>query len=439
MSGKAGEGTAPAAGAAAPGKREISDFLVGTQLGEGAYARVFVCKLKSSGERYAVKVMEKKFIVKEKKMHVVTMERKVLSMVNHPNIMRLYFSFHDAEHLYMVMDLCSGGELWRLIRFHRDRQESELGRKNRAIPVDLARFYMAESTSAVQYLHSVGIVHRDVKPENLLLTADGHIKLTDFGTAKDEGAQQQQQQQKQQQSQGQDTGRPRKDTFCGTAEYVSPEVLQDQEASTGADLWALGCLLYVMLVGKPPFRAASEYLTFQRILEHGKRELLIPTSTNETVAETDDSDSADAQQGAGDAASSPFAAMPVFALPAPQKPDDPDPLPEAAMDLVRQLLLPDPSARLGASGNRSQQAPDARNGANALRAHRFFKGLDFEKLSEARAPKLPFDANSIPEPTIDGSSDEWLLAPTCMGWTRCRALTRSLPRTRVLRRARSRC
>jgi len=237
------------------GKKEVSDFYIGKLLGEGAYARVFIVRAKDTGKDYAMKVMEKKFIMKEGKLKEVKMERDVLSTISHPNICRLFFSFHDEDRLYMVLDLCPAGELAKLIRYSRDEK---LRGPNRAISEDQTRFYLAETISAVQHLHSVGILHRDIKPENVLIASNGHVKLTDFGTAKDLKAA----------AAAAPNEPPRKDTFCGTAEYVSPEVLQDMESDVGADLWALGVMTHAMLVGKTPFLCESEFLTFQCILTY---------------------------------------------------------------------------------------------------------------------------------------------------------------------------
>jgi 3-phosphoinositide dependent protein kinase-1 len=163
---------------AVAGRKEIGDFWIGKVLGEGAFARVFAARLKDASKAdFAIKVMEKKFIVKEGKSKEVQMERRVLSEVDHPNIVRLHYSFHDKERLYMVLDLCPGGELARVIRAVR--------KDGRALREPDARFYLCETVQAVQYLHGLGIIHRDIKPENVLLSASGHVKLTDFGTAKD--------------------------------------------------------------------------------------------------------------------------------------------------------------------------------------------------------------------------------------------------------------
>lgn len=169
------------------------------------------------------------------------LERNVLTRTaDHPLFIRLMYTFQDAEHLYFVLDCAEGGDLLGAMRASGDR-----------LPLPVAAFYTAATALALEHLHThLHVVHRDVKPENILLDSRGVLKMADFGSAKDEDAA------------GADAG----DDFVGTAEYVSPEVLRDEAAHAPADLWSLGALCYQVLCGRPPFRGASEYLTFQQIL-----------------------------------------------------------------------------------------------------------------------------------------------------------------------------
>lgn len=363
----------------------VKDFLVGAALGEGAYGQVFYVRHKVSKKDFAMKVMNKKQIMKEEKAHFVSMERRILSTTDNPHIMRLYYSFHDKTHLYMVIDICRGGDLRKLIDHWLVQNQGQ-----HALPDSLARFYTAEIVAGMQHLHSRGIIHRDLKPENLLLTHDGHIKITDFGTAKDERS----------------PPEAAKTAFVGTAEFVSPEVLRDREASVGADLWAMGCIIFQLVTGRTPFRDANEYLTFQRILSHPSQRL----------------DYGEAKVNAD------------------------------AEDLIDKLLVRKPARRLGAAGNRtpfwkkteattSEQgeeddvqsevhsddddveeedddfdslsdheaaAESASNGPDALRNHMYFNGMDFKSLSRMSAPELPY-RTEFATPTIDGASGNWMV------------------------------
>jgi hypothetical protein len=210
-----------------------ASFLFGQQLGEGAYGRVVHAKRKDTNEEFAVKVMEKNFIKREKKVAFVMQEKNILSRLTHRNIVKLYFTFKDADNLYMVMDLCYG-ELLHYIN-HRSAMREEEGinggaQENSALSLKETQFYIAEITEGLEYLHTHHIVHRDLKPENILLDYVGHVKIADFGTALDET--------KDEAKGGGNT------EFCGTAQYVSPEVLEDRPANKGCDLWALGCIVY---------------------------------------------------------------------------------------------------------------------------------------------------------------------------------------------------
>ncbi|KAJ0976914.1 hypothetical protein J5N97_012388 [Dioscorea zingiberensis] len=231
----------------------IRDFELGKVLGVGSHSKVVRAKKKGTGHVYALKIMDKDYIIKENKVSCAKLERIVLDQLDHPGIVGLYFTFQDARSLYMALESCEGGELFDLI-----------SKRGRLSEIE-ARFYTAEVVEALEYLHGLGLIHCDIKPENLLLTADGHIKVADFGSV-----------------------RPAKDSrvtvplnllsentraLAGTAAYVPPEILNSSPVSPGNDLWALGCTLYHMLAGASPFKDTSEWLIFQRVIS---RELIIP-------------------------------------------------------------------------------------------------------------------------------------------------------------------
>ncbi|KAD2393230.1 hypothetical protein E3N88_40207 [Mikania micrantha] len=207
---------------------------------------------KDTGKVYALKIMDKKFITKENKTAYVKLERIVLDQLNHPGIVQLHFTFQDTYSLYMALESSEGGELF-----------DQITRKGR-LTDDETRFYANEIVDALEYIHKLGLIHRDLKPENLLLTSDGHIKIADFGSVKP-----------MQDSQITVLPNAASDekacTFVGTAAYVPPEVLNSSPATIGNDLWALGCTLFQMLSGTSPFKDASEYLIFQKIISQDVR------------------------------------------------------------------------------------------------------------------------------------------------------------------------
>ncbi|VAH82363.1 unnamed protein product [Triticum turgidum subsp. durum] len=302
------------------------DFELGKIYGVGSYSKVVRARKKDTGNVYALKIMDKKFITKENKISYVKMERIVLDQLDHPGVIRLFFTFQDTYSLYMALESCEGGELF-----------DQIVQKGR-LSEDEARFYAAEIVDILEYLHSVGLIHRDVKPENLLLTSDGHIKIADFGSVKPTV----------------DTPikvlpnstNERACTFVGTAAYVPPEVLNSAPATFGNDLWALGCTLFQMLSGSSPFKDASEWLIFQRIIA---RDLRFPEFFS-----------------------------------------------DEARDLIDKLLDVDPTKRPGAG-------PD---GYASLKKHPFFRGIDWKNIRKTRAPKPAVEANANEDE--DNQDSDWL-------------------------------
>ncbi|KAI1753138.1 kinase-like domain-containing protein [Xylaria castorea] len=243
-----------------PVKKGVRDFQFGTVLGEGSYSSVYLATDRQTLKEYAIKVLEKRHIIKERKIKYVNIEKDTLNrLTEHPGIVRLYYTFQDENCLYYVLDLCSGGELLGILK------------KTGTFDVECTRFFGAQILDAIEYMHSRGVIHRDLKPENVLLDDQTHVKITDFGTARllsdprapqaparieDMGTGSR--------SKEQDDNRAA--SFVGTAEYVSPELLTNKNACKASDLWAFGCIVYQMLAGRPPFKGGSEYLTFQKIV-----------------------------------------------------------------------------------------------------------------------------------------------------------------------------
>lgn len=224
-------------------KRTVKDFKFGRELGEGLYSTVVLAADKLTGKQYAVKILDKRHIIKEKKVKYVNIEKHALNRLRSlPGIVSLFFTFQDKYLLYFVLDYAANGELLGLIKQYKTLSE------------ECTRHFGAQILGAVRCMHDNGVIHRDIKPENILLDSKFRIQITDFGTAK--------------LLEKAETEYPvdvRAHSFVGTAEYVLPELLESKYCGKPGDIWAVGCILYQMIAGKPPFKAANEYLTFQKI------------------------------------------------------------------------------------------------------------------------------------------------------------------------------
>ncbi|CAI5662393.1 unnamed protein product [Oreochromis niloticus] len=215
-----------------------SDFDYLKVIGRGSFGKVLLARHRKQGGVYAVKVLQKQLIVKRKEQKHVMVERSVLLKgLQHPFLVGLHFSFQTPNTLYFVLDYVNGGELF----YHLQREGS--------FPEPRAAFYAAEMAAALGYLHSLNIVYRDLKPENILLDSEGHVMLTDFGLCKE----------------GVATGGIMH-TFCGTPEYLAPEVLHGYPYSPAVDWWGLGTVAFEMICGLPPFYSRSKVQMFQNIL-----------------------------------------------------------------------------------------------------------------------------------------------------------------------------
>lgn len=213
------------------------DFTLIRVIGKGSFAKVLLVKKKDTGQLFAMKVLYKPNVVKRKQVLHTRTERVVLGTIDHPFIAKMHFAFQTESKLYFVLEYCPGGEMF----FHLSRQ--------RTFPESTARHFAAQLVLALEYLHAKGIAYRDLKPENVLLDVDGHVKLTDFGLAKDnvtepnQGAQ----------------------SLCGTPEYLAPEVINRSGHGTAVDWWGLGMVLYEMITGLPPWYTRDKKVLFVRL------------------------------------------------------------------------------------------------------------------------------------------------------------------------------
>ncbi|OLY83012.1 3-phosphoinositide-dependent protein kinase 1 [Smittium mucronatum] len=306
-------------------KRAVKDFHFGRTLGEGSYSTVVEVTEISTDRVYAAKILDKRHIIKEKKTKYVTIERNVLHKLNHPFIINLHYTFQDTRSLCKFNFFCLPFlfpplQLYSLIDFIIDLAENgellNFVRKYGGLSEKCTQFYLAEIVLAVEYMHKNNVVHRDLKPENILLGSDMHILVTDFGTAKvlDDSTDK--------------SSDLRTNSFVGTAEYVSPELLLNKSSGKSSDIWALGCIAYQLLSGRPPFKGANEYQTFQKIL-HSEYEF-----------------------------------PPHFS--------------SAAKSLIEKILVLDPKARLGCGPR----------GIDDIKQHEFFNGIDWNTLPQQQPPPM---------------------------------------------------
>ncbi|XP_015925252.1 ribosomal protein S6 kinase 2 beta isoform X2 [Parasteatoda tepidariorum] len=270
-------------------------------LGQGSFGKVFLVKKMvgpDSGKLYAMKVLKKATLKVRDRMRT-KMERDILADIRHPFIVKLHYAFQTEGKLYLILDFLKGGDLFT--RLSKEVMFTE----------EDVKFYLAELALALDHLHSLGIIYRDLKPENILLDADGHISLTDFGLCKEALSDQ------------------KAYSFCGTVEYMAPEVINRKGHTTAADWWSFGVLMFEMLTGALPFQGSNRKETMMQILK--------------------------AKLG-----------MPQFLSP-------------EAQSLLRALFKRNPANRL-ASGP---------NGIEEMKVHPFFATIDWRKLYD-RETKPPF-------------------------------------------------
>jgi len=219
-------------------KVAVEDFRQIKVIGRGGFGRVLLVEKKDTKQVYAMKVLKKSVIAARGEVEHTRTERSVLSKLNHPFLAKLHWSFQSEENLYFIMDFINGGELFHHLAIEKRFNEER------------AKFYAAEIVSGMEYLHNEGVIYRDLKPENLLLSNKGHIVMTDFGLSKE----------------GLHAEDSRTATFCGTPEYLAPEIIKGDDYTKAIDWWSVGTLIFEMLTGLPPFYTEDEENMYHKIM-----------------------------------------------------------------------------------------------------------------------------------------------------------------------------
>jgi protein kinase A len=216
-----------------PARKDLK--VIGT-LGKGSFGHVQLVKHKKSGMTYALKSVSKAQIVETCQQSHIISEKQTMAKLNSPFLIRLYATYKDKNQLYFLLEPSLGGELFTVLR------------KRKLFSDSVAAFYAASVVLGFEYMHSLDIVYRDLKPENLLLDKNGHLKITDFGFAK--------------------VLKGRTWTLCGTPDYLAPEIVQMRGHGKGVDWWTLGILIFEMLASYPPFFDEDPMKTYSKILHN---------------------------------------------------------------------------------------------------------------------------------------------------------------------------
>ncbi|KAG7577661.1 Protein kinase domain [Arabidopsis thaliana x Arabidopsis arenosa] len=319
-------------------RTSIDDFEIIKPISRGAFGRVFLAKKRTTGDLFAIKVLKKADMIRKNAVESILAERDILINVRNPFVVRFFYSFTCRDNLYLVMEYLNGGDLYSLLR--------NLG----CLEEDIVRVYIAEVVLALEYLHSEGVVHRDLKPDNLLIAHDGHIKLTDFGLSKvglinstDDlagpavsGTSLLDEEDSRLAASEEQLERRKKRSAVGTPDYLAPEILLGTGHGATADWWSVGIILFELIVGIPPFNAEHPQQIFDNILN---RKIPWPHVPEEMSAE--------------------------------------------AHDIIDRFLTEDPHQRLGARG------------AAEVKQHIFFKDINWDTLARQKAAFVPASESAI--------------------------------------------
>ena len=284
-------------------------------LGQGHYGKVKLARMKSTKELYAVKCMKKKLLVDRDQVDNIQAERRILGRVKHPFVVALHYAFQSPSTLYLAMDYCPGGELYNY-----------LDKRREPLPLEDVKIFAAELVLGLEYLHEMGVVFRDLKPENIMIDGEGHLRLTDFGLSKEV------------------TGKSHTYTFCGTPEYIAPEVLRGEGHGKSVDWWSLGLVCCEMLTAEHPFYSKDRETMYKSIPKE-------PPKTK-------------------------FAPPPI------------------AVDFLCCLLEKNPAKRLGALG-----------GGAEVKSHPFFEGVDWHAVlcKTVKMPHIPLRRESTDVQNFDST------------------------------------
>ncbi|KAJ1970449.1 hypothetical protein H4R35_005859 [Dimargaris xerosporica] len=319
----------------------LENFDLMRVIGRGCMGKVFLARDKSTQQLVAIKSISKEKVFRQDEIAHIQGERDILANIadtNHPFLMKLRYSFQNEGQLFLVLDYLPGGDIATQLARHYKFTE------------DRCRFYAAEIILGLEQLHRMGIVYRDLKPENMLLDRHGHILLTDFGLSKQLPVDRLD-------AQGRPQYRRRTKTFCGTAEYLAPEMLRGDYYDQGIDFWSLGTCLYEMLTGMTPFWAENHTKMYQRVLFD--RLQLPPTVSWE------------------------------------------------ARSLISGLLAKDPHKRLGSNNE---------FGIEKIKAHPFFASINWDDIIQRRAP-VPYAPPVAYDGDVSNFEDVFLKMPVELGVT----------------------